>query len=131
MNWRLVGLLFVGLLLFTITGCGPQKQEETSSPKELPKWDDYKDKVQQAVFELVTAKEPVKQAQQRELDYVPMVRVILVLAPSVTLPEGFLILEESRYENEVQAFVPLNQLLELSQRPEIQYIRAPVKPKTR
>lgn len=130
MSRPLVGFLLVGLFL-TMLGCGPQKQEETSQPQDLPKWDDYKDKVQQALFDLVAAKEPAKQAQQRELDYVPMVRVVLVLAPAATLPEGFLILEESRYESEVQAFVPLNQLLELSKRPEIQYIRAPVKPKTR
>jgi len=128
-----MGFLLLGLLLITASGCGSPKKYEMGNQQESPKWDDYKDKVQQSLFELATAKEPAKQAQQRDLDYLQLkvVRVILVLAPGASLPEGFMILPEARYENEVQALVSVDELLELSKQPEIQYIRAPVKPKTR
>ena len=133
MSRRLIGVLLLGLFLFATAGCGPAEKDKTGKQKELPKWDEYKDKVQQSLFELVTAEEPSKQAEQRDLDYfqLAMVRVVLVLAPGASLPEGFMILQESRYEDDVQALVPVDKLLALSQQPEIQYIRAPVKPKTR
>ncbi len=127
MSRNLLGLLFIGLLLFAFTGC--TAKQEGGEQAVSPKWEDYQGKVQQTLFELVTAKDPGKYAEQRQLEYATMVRVVIELAPDAALPEGFLVLEESRYENEIQAWVPLDKLLELSQQPQIQYIRAPRKPK--
>ena len=128
MSRERIGLLLIGLFLFALSGCGP-KEESKEQGATAPKWEDYQAKVQQALFELVTTKDSATYAEQRGLDYFTMVRVIIELAPDASLPEGFMIQVESSYENQIQALVPLDKLLELSKQPEIQYIRAPKKPK--
>lgn len=129
MSRQRIGLLLIGLILFTLSGCG-SKEEAGEQGAVEPKWEDYQSKVQQTLFELVTTKDSAKYADQRGLDYFTMVRVILDLAPGASLPEGFMIQVESSDENLVQALVPLDKLLELSKRPEIRYVRIPKKPKS-
>lgn len=128
MTRTLIGLFAIGFFLFALTGC--TAKQETEEQAVRPKWEDYQDKVQQTLFELATAKDHSKYAKQHpELEYAAMVRVVIRLKPDATLPEGFVILEESRYENEIQAWIPLEKLLELSQQPQIEYISVPRKPK--
>ncbi|OGF57341.1 MAG: hypothetical protein A2Z21_02330 [Candidatus Fraserbacteria bacterium RBG_16_55_9] len=126
MSRRGIGLLLIGLFFFALSGCG--SKEETGETA-LPKWEDYQNKIQQTLFELVAAKDSAQYAEQRGLDYFTMVRVVIELTPGASLPEGFMVQVESSYENQIQALVSLDKLLELSKQPEIQYIRAPIKPK--
>jgi hypothetical protein len=122
-----MGVLLVGIFLLALMGCSPKP--EAADQKPPVDWAEYEGKLQRTLFDLVRDKTPGEYAKQRDLDYVAMVHVVIELAPAASLPEGFLILEEGRYEREVQAWVPADQLLELSQRPEVHYIRAPQKPK--
>jgi len=125
MRWMIAWLIFFALI-FPLAGCGPREAEEQEA---MPKWEEYQDKLQRPLFELVTSKDPIAYADKHELDYFEMVRVVIELAAGAELPEGFLILVESRAGDSVQALVRLEDLLELAKQPQIEYIRAPVKPK--
>jgi hypothetical protein len=122
----LMARLLILALIFTLGGCAPKEPEEE---RAMPKWEEYEDRLQRPLFELATSEDPAAYAEKRQLDYFKMVRVVIELAPEAELPEGFLILEESRMENRIQALVPLEELLELAKQPQIEYIRVPAKPK--
>ncbi len=132
--WGLTAALTLALAL-TLAGCGPQERQGQQAPPEapeLPKWEEYayKDKIQQTLYELVASRDPEAAAERLGLDAYWMVRVVLVLKDEeAELPEGVLIYVERRVGNEVQALVPVEQLLKLVEHPQVQYVRAPVKPR--
>jgi len=95
----------------------------------MPKWEDYQDKLQRTLFELATAEDPQAYAKQHDMGGFPLVRVVIELEPGASLPEGFTLQVESRFDDQVQVLVPLKELLDLSQQPQVRYIRAPVKPR--
>ena len=129
-----VALLALALSASAVGGCGPREAQQGGEEGEqvLPKWEEYahRDKIQQTLYELVASGDPKATAERLGLDAYLMVRVVLVLAdPEAELPEGFTIYVERRIEGEVQALVPVEQLLKLAEHPQIKYIRAPVKPR--
>ncbi len=131
---KLVGIVLLALSLSAVGGCGSREAQQGGEERGpgLPKWEEYahRDKIQQMLYELVAARDPQAAAERLGFDSYLMVRVVLVLAdPEAELPEGFTIYVERRVEDEVQALVPVEQLLKLAEHPQIKYIRAPVKPR--
>lgn len=123
--------LSLGLAL-GLAGCAGKKAKEAARPTgaTTAKWEDYKEKIQRRLFELALAESPEEYAKAQGLEAFWVVRVVLVLAsPDAKIPEGFRVAVEERFGKEVQALVAVEDLLELARRPEIEYIRAPVKPK--
>ena len=127
--------LSLGLAL-GLAGCAGKKAEEEAARPTRPtsattaNWEDYEDKIQRQLFELAVAPSPGEAAKAQGLEAFWAVRVVLVLAsPDTKMPEGFRVVVEERFGEEVQAWVAVDDLLELAQRPEVAYIRAPVKPK--
>lgn len=124
----MLGLLALGVAVtLGAAGCGPQG--EPDQERQMAEWSEYEGKIQRTLFELTTSRDPASYAKEHDLDYYAMARVVIELAEGSSLPQGYLIEVERQAERSVQALVPLDQLLELSKRPEVQYIRAPVKPK--
>lgn len=130
------GIALVGLslgLALGLGGCGGKESPTTTSAnrkQQIPAWEEYEGKIQKSLFELATASSPEEYAKAQGLEAFWVVRVVLVLAsPDAELPEGFRVVVEERFGEEIQALVAVEDLLELARRPEIEYIRAPVKPK--
>jgi hypothetical protein len=120
------------LLVMTLAGCTPKEQpsDRPAEGREMPDWAEYEGKLQRGLFDLATAEDPEALARKKGLELYPMVRVVLELqGPESELPEGFSLIVEDRVDGTVQALVPIGQLLELAKRPEIRYIRLPVKPR--
>jgi len=124
--------LSLGLAL-GLAGCAGKKAEkEAARPTTATtaKWEEYEGKIQKRLFELALASSPGEYAKAQGLEAFWVVRVVLVLAsPDAEIPEGFRVAVEERFGKEVQALVAVEDLLKLAKRPEIEYIRAPVKPK--
>ena len=85
-----------------------------------------------ALFDAATSGDA--RGAQDPLEIHQMIQVEIQMDADGELPTGYLILEEARAPLgatlTVQAFVRVDQLLELSQEPSINYIRAPARPRT-
>ncbi len=126
--WAVVSVV----LVMTLAGCTPEEQpsDRPTEGREMPDWAEYEEKLQRGLFDLATTEDPEALARKRGLELYPMVRVVLELeGPETELPEDFSILVETRVDGTVQALVPVDRLLELAKRPEIKYIRLPVRPR--
>lgn len=126
--WAVVSVL----LVLTLAGCTPKGQpsDRPAEGREMPDWAEYEGKLQRGLFDLATAEDPEALARKKGLDLYPLVRVVLELQdPEAELPAGFSLIVEDRVDGTVQALVPIERLLELAKRPEIRYIRLPVRPR--
>jgi hypothetical protein len=126
--WAVVSVL----LVMALAGCTPKEQpsHRPAEGREMPDWAEYEGKLQRGLFDLATAEDPEALARKKGLELYPMVRVVLELQdPEAELPEDVPILVEDRVDGTVQALVPIDRLLSLAKRPEIQYIRLPVRPR--
>jgi hypothetical protein len=116
----LPGLLL--LLLLALVGCSPGGErpgEEGKAPP--PKQEDYP-KLESRLFQLATAEDPIEFAKRQGLDYAVVVRVLVELeSPDSSVPDGICV--ENRFEEEVEALVPLERLLTLAQEPQVKVIR--------
>lgn len=124
-RWPVLALFGLAAILL-IAGCGPRGGPGEQEPR--PEYSQYEKRIERPLFDLTVAEDPKTVADEHDLDYYPMVRVVIELAPEAPLPEGYLIVEETRSGNNVQALVRLDQLLELAEQPGIEYIRKPAKP---
>ncbi len=131
-----VGIV-IGLVLATVTNVeslwqggdvatnGPQPDQETP----MPAWSDYEGKIQRPLFDLATAEDPGTYAAQHELDATRMARVVIQLADQADeLPSGYAVVVEAEGMTGIQAWVPIDQLLDLAQESAIAYIRPPQEP---
>ena len=129
---KIFALLIVGLALF-VAGCSTQEPQDETPVGDLPDWETYQDRIQRPLFDLATDNVNPDRSSQIEVESVEMVQVEIQLNPAQELPTGYLILEEGRAELgeslTVQAYVRVDQLLELSQEPQILFIRAPIRPR--
>lgn len=134
MNTRSALLALLGLLFWGLVGCGSNsKPTDTSTNNQntsttTANWQEYQDKLQKPLFDVATSATPSETASRLKIDEHEMVRVVIELKAGATLPVGFLVVVDTELENQVQAWVPIDQLLELSKRDEIQNIRIPAKP---
>lgn len=113
----------------TLAGCaGKEAETPTGIPK--PAWEEYEGKIQRQLFELATASSPEEYAKAQGIEAFWVVRVVLVLtSPEAPIPEGFRVVVEERFGEEVEALVAVDDLLRLANHPDVEYIRSPVKPK--
>ena len=124
LNVFIMGSILAGLLF--LSSCGPR--EEQLNKTALPKLEDYP-KLESQLFHLVTAKDPIKFAQQSGLEHAVMVHVIVELeSPNSPIPDGIYI--DEQYESRVRAWVPIDRLLSLAKEPQVKRIRSltPVHP---
>lgn len=107
------------------TADGPQPDQETP----MPEWSDYEGKIQRPLFDLATADDPDAFATTEDLDAARMVRVVIQLADDAAeLPSGYTVVVEAEGITGIQAWVPLDQLLDLAQESSVAYIRPPQEP---
>lgn len=129
--------LIVGLVIATLTDIetlwqgddvptnGPQTDQQTT----MPEWSDYEGKIQRPLFDLATAEDPDTLAEERDLDATRMVRVVIQLTSDADgLPSGYNVVVEAEGMTGIQAWVPLDQLLDLAQESSVSYIRPPQEP---
>jgi len=130
--FKILALLLVASSL-VLTGCTSQESQDETPVGDLPDWTTYENHIQRPLFDLATSSVDPDHAGQIELESFEMVQVEIQLDPERELPTGYLILEEGRAQLgetlTVQAFVRVDQLLDLSQEPEILYLRAPTRPR--
>ena len=134
-----IALLVLGLLALGLAGCtSPEAANGSSSEPEAPDWETYRDHIQQPLFNLAvdhaSSSDDAERETGVEITTHRMVQVEIQMAdPTAELPTGFLVLEEGRAELGesliVQAYVRVDQLLDLSLEPEIGYIRTPTQPR--
>ncbi|MBI1729406.1 hypothetical protein HY229_01870 [Candidatus Acetothermia bacterium] len=134
MNTRSLLLALLGLLFWGLVGCGSNsKPTDTSTNNQntstaTANWQDYQDKLQKPLFDVATSTTPAETASRLKIDEHEVIRVVIELKAGAALPVGYLVLVESRSENQIQAWVRIDQLLELSRQDAIQNIRIPAKP---
>ena len=81
------------------------------------------------MFDLATSDDPDGFADGHQLDIHRMVRVVIQLAPDADeLPTGYDVVVETEGMTGIQAWVPLDQLLDLAQESAVGYIRPPQEP---
>ena len=124
----------MGLLLFAVVGCGSNPKPANTSTTDqgtsttTANWQDYQDKLQKPLFDVATSETPAEVTARLKINGHYMVQVIIELKPGATLPAGYLVVTDQELDNSIQAWVPVEQLLDLSKQKEIQYIRIPAKP---
>lgn len=84
-------------------------------------------KLESRLYQVAQSSDPEHAANQSGLYYSQgRVRVIIELAdPAVSLPAGYSLIIESRYNTLIQASVALQDLCKLSQEPSVRLVRAP------
>ena len=104
---------------------GPTTDQEAP----MPAWSDYEGKIQRPLFNLATAEDPSAYAAGHDMDATPMVRVVIQLSDDAEQPpSGYTVVVEAEGTTGIQAWVPIDQLLDLAQEPAIRYIRPPQAP---
>lgn len=134
----LMGIV-IGLVLATVTDVeslwqtddvstnGPQPNQNQGST--MPEWSAYEGKIQRPLFDLATSGDPDAFAEAQQLDATRMVHVVIQLASDADeLPSGYDVVVEAEGTTGIQAWVPLDQLLDLAQESSISYIRPPQEP---
>jgi hypothetical protein len=120
-------VLMVGLLI--LSGCGPRGEQPNAKTKEPPpKQEDYP-KLEGRLFQLAIAEDPIEFARQRDLDHRVVVRVLIELeSPDSPIPDGICV--EGRFGKRIEALVPIDRLLTLSQEPQVKAVRTvpPIQP---
>ena len=129
--------IVLGLALATVTDVeslwqrgdvainGPQPNQGAN----MPEWRDYEGKIQRPLFNLATSQEPDAVADEHQLETSRMVRVVIRLSDGASeLPSGYTVVVEAEGAAGIQAWVPLDQLLDLAQEASIGYIRPPQEP---
>jgi hypothetical protein len=94
-----------------------------------PQWSEYEEMIQRPLFEYATSEDPARVASTYGIDNHDVVLVVIELVPNAALPEGFMIFEDARVRNTVQAWVRADQLLELCHQSEILYMRNVTRPR--
>ena len=125
----LVLFVAVGVLL---TGCDSQQasNNDNTNNEPPPPWSDYENQLQRALYDAATTGEA--RGAENPLVIHEMIQVEIQMDTGSELPTGYLILEEARAPLAgltIQAYVRVDQLLELSQEESINYIRAPSRPR--
>lgn len=127
----------IGLAVATFTDVGTLWQPDDAATDEpqtnqgtaMPEWSDYEDKIQRPLFDLATAEDPNAFADAQDLEATRMARVVIRLADDADeLPPGYTVIVEAEATTGIQAWVPLDQLLDLAQESAIGYIRPPQEP---
>jgi len=96
---------------------------------ETPKWSDYEGQIQRLLFDLATAEDTGSHAATQDLEVRRMTRVVIQLADDAEgLPSGYTVVTEAEGTTGIQAWVPIDELLELAQASAVAYLRAPQEP---
>lgn len=104
-------------------------QTDQQQPTEAPEWSDYQGQIQRPLFDLATAEDTDSYAATQELEVRRMTRVVIQLADDADgLPSGYTVVKETEGTTGIQAWVPVDELLELAQASAVAYLRAPQEP---
>jgi hypothetical protein len=131
-NW-ITGIFLVAGVLLALTGCEQNQQTTNGNGTDGPvidaNYEDYEEKLQRPLFDVAVSGSPNSTADKLQLESHSFVQVAIdKISPEAILPVGYLILVEFETERSIQAWVPIEQLLELANEEVIEYIRAPVRP---
>lgn len=128
----------VGLAVATFTGIESLWRADDAATDELqtdqqqpetPEWSDYEGQIQRPLFDLATAEDAGSYAAAQDLQARRMTRVVIQLADDADgLPSGYTIVRETEGSTGIQAWVPIDELLELAKASAVAYVRAPQEP---
>lgn len=135
MNTWITGVFLAVAVALALTGCGGKEQSDNNQqngndgPVIDANYDDYEEKLQRPLFEVAVSGSPSSTAEKLQLDSHTFVKVAIEkTSPEAILPVGYIILVEFETERALQAWVPIEQILDLAQEEAIAYIRSPVSP---
>ena len=125
-NRRVLLIILVLSLIILIAGCTnePGGNGKVNLTKNQPV------KLESVLYQLTQSTQPNEFATERGL-YVKngKVRVVIELENKTgTIPAGYGIVEETRYDGLVQAMVPINSLIGISRVQGVKVVRVPQKP---
>lgn len=130
--------VIVGLAVATFTDVESLWQRDDAAMNELqtdqqqteaPEWSDYEGQIQRPLFDLATAEDPGSYAATQELEARRMTRVVIQLAEDTDgLPSGYTVVKETEGTTGIQAWVPIDELLEFARESAVAYVRAPQEP---
>lgn len=110
-----------------VTDGGPC-QEPSGTATDVP---DQPPALESVLYGLVTAENRTAYAADRDLTLRDdKVRVVIELHSGTEVPPAFDVTVETRYENLVQAFVPVCELVPLSEHENVSFVRSPQQPVT-
>jgi len=134
-NLALVVTFVLGLG-FLLTGCNSNSQQKQEKPAQRPvlKIEDFP-KLQKQLFELASAEKPEEYAKRANIELKDgRVQVVLEIAGAEWADDILWAIEatggrvETKYENLIQASVPIEALLALAKHPRVIYLRLPARP---
>ncbi len=127
-NRRVLLIILVLSLIVLIAGCTNGQGGNGTVTGTISK--NQPVKLESVLYQLTQSTQPNEFATERGL-YVKngKVRVVIELENKTgTIPAGYGIVEETRYDGLVQAMVPINRLIEVSREQGVKVVRVPNKP---
>jgi len=127
-NRRVILIILVLSLIVLIAGCTNEQGGNGTVTGTISK--NQPGNLESVLYQLTQSTQPNEFAKERGL-YVKngKVRVVIELENKTgTIPPGYGIVEETRYDGLVQAMVPINRLIEISREQGVKVVRVPNKP---